>query len=61
METQKYGYWPSIEKQLMWHILARFGLKMNYAHIKNIYFSNERLSKSLLKISYALEPNISQK
>lgn len=61
METQKYGYWPSTEKQLMWQILAKFGLKMNYVHIKNTYFPKERLSKSLLKISYALEPNISQK
>lgn len=61
VETQKYGYWPSIEKQLMWQFLARFGLKMNYARIKNTYFSKGRISKSLLKISYALEPNISQK
>lgn len=61
MQTQKYGYWPSTEKQLMWQFLAKFGLKMNYVHIKNTYFPKERLSKSLLKISYALEPNISQK
>lgn len=28
---------------------------------KETYFSKNRLSKSFMKISYALEPNISQK
>lgn len=59
---QKYGYCPSVEKnQLIWQFLARFGSKMNYAHRRNTSFSKERLSKSLMKISYALEPNILQK
>jgi len=50
-----------LKKKLMWQFVARLGLKMNYAHRKNTSFSKERLSKSLTKISYALEPNISQK
>lgn len=52
---------PLLKKQLMWQFLARFGLKMNYARTKNTSFSKERLSKSLMKISYTLEPNILQK
>lgn len=50
-----------LKKWLMWQFLARHGLKMNYAHRKSTYFSKERLSKSLTKISYALKPNILQK
>lgn len=52
---------PLLKKQLMWQFLARFGLKMNYAHRKNTSFSKERLSKRLMKISYAFGPKILQK
>lgn len=53
---------PPEKKKLTWQFLARFGLRMNYAHHrKKTYFSKKRLSKSFMKISYALEPNISKK